>query len=95
MRAAEPAESEKKLGLVRHSISRAPPLALEASDAAAEMRDPGKKEGQEQAWWQNRRVSTAGAQRSMQRSASSSRLHKSPSSNRLQRSKTGLKLDQV
>ena len=39
---------------MRHSISRAPPLALEASDAAAEMQDPGQKPGQKPDWWQKR-----------------------------------------
>ena len=41
--AAEP--PPKRPSLVRHSISRAPPLALEASDAAAEMQDPAHKVG--------------------------------------------------
>ncbi len=52
-RAVRPATEKltKRPTLVRHSISRAPPLALEALDAAAEMQEPGQKPE----WWRNRR----------------------------------------
>lgn len=86
-------EPLKRPALVRHSISRAPPLSLEASDAASEMQDPGHKPGQQAEWWQNRRASTSVPQRKMQRSASSRRLQPPRPEARLQRSKTGLKLN--
>ena len=86
----------KRPSMVRHSISRAPPLSLEASDAASEMRDPGQKPGQQSEWWRNRRASTSAPRRSsMQRSASSRSLQPAQTEPRLQRSKTGLKLNQV
>ena len=86
-------EPPKRPTLVRHSISRAPPLSLEASDAASEMQDPGHKPGQQPEWWQNRRASTSAPRRQMQRSASSGRLQPARPEARLQRSKTGLKLN--
>ena len=86
-------EPPKRPTLVRHSISRAPPLSLEASDAASEMQDPGHKPGQQPEWWQNRRASTSAPRRQMQRSASSGRLQPARPEARLRRSKTGLKLN--
>ncbi|CAL5219904.1 g1831 [Coccomyxa viridis] len=92
-RKSSPEEPPKRPTLVRHSISRAPPLSLEASDAASEMQDPGHKPGQQPEWWQNRRASTSAPRRQMQRSASSGRLQPARPEARLQRSKTGLKLN--
>lgn len=87
---------------MRHSISRAPPLALEASDATAEMRDPGQAQGQgKKEWWQTRHAPPpaavdSGQDRKMRRSVSSGRLQQArPGPSRLQRSKTGLQLNQV
>ncbi len=43
--------------LARHSITRAPPLALSASDTAAEMVSPEgpREDGKESHWWHNRK----------------------------------------
>jgi hypothetical protein len=46
--------------LARHSITRAPPLALDASDSAAEMASPeaaASTPGKQADWWRNLRPS--------------------------------------
>ena len=47
--------------LTRHSITRAPPLALEAGDASSEMVEPPKP-GTPSDWWRSLRTTTGARQ---------------------------------
>lgn len=56
----------KRPSLARHSITRAPPLSLEASDVAAEMASPeasSAQEGKSAEWWRNLKASSKGDRR--------------------------------
>ncbi len=44
-----------KPNLARHSITRAPPLKMVASDIAAEMVSPTDDQDKDSDWWRNRK----------------------------------------
>ncbi|BDA42347.1 probable Na(+)/H(+) antiporter NhaH at N-terminal half [Coccomyxa sp. Obi] len=56
-----------KPNLARHSITRAPPLKMVASDIAAEMVSPAEDQDKDSNWWRNRKPPAAAAKQKKSR----------------------------